>query len=212
MILIGIFLSSLGIGLSGALMPGPLLSVAVAESYKKGFLAGPVIVAGHAVPELILAVVFTLGLNKFLNNDLAVGVIGVVGAIFLAWLSLKIFIEIRKGVEIDLSARKEVGWGPFFAGIWASVSNPGWIVWWATIGARYILLSLKHGLVGMAFFLSGHVMADLIWYSVVSFLVSKGRGRISTKLYHGLLYACSAMVMIFAFLFGINGIKTIMRS
>ncbi len=193
-------------------MPGPLLSVAVAESYKKGFLAGPVLVVGHALPELGLAVLFTLGLNRFLDNELAVGVIGVVGALFLSWLALKIFAEIRKGAEIDLRARNEVGWGPFLAGIWASVSNPGWIVWWATIGARYILLSLKHGIAGMFFFLSGHFLADFLWYSMVSFLVSRGRGKLSRRLYHGLLYGCSAMVMAFAFIFGINGIRTILNS
>ena len=52
MVLLGIFFSSMGIGLSGALMPGPMLSVTVAESYKKGFWAGPLLVVGHAIPEL----------------------------------------------------------------------------------------------------------------------------------------------------------------
>lgn len=212
MVLLGIFFSSLGIGLSGALMPGPLLSVAVAESYKKGFWAGPLLVAGHAIPELVLAVLFAVGLNRFLENDTVIGVIGIVGGAFLAWLSLKIFTEVRSGITIDLTTRQDIGWGPLVAGLWASVSNPGWIVWWATIGARYILLSLKHGIVGLIFFLSGHVMADLLWYSLVSFLVSRGRGRISDRVYHGLLYGSAVLVLVFAALFVGNGIMTLMKS
>jgi len=209
--LIGIFFSSMLIGLSGAMMPGPMFTVCVAESYKKGFWAGPVMVLGHAIPELVLAVLFSIGLNKFLDDKTVVGTIGIVGGLFLGWLAVKIFVEVRRGVSVDLTAKKEVGWGPLVAGIWTSVSNPGWIVWWATIGARYILLSLDHGIIGVVFFLVGHEMADLLWYGTVSFLVSRGRGRISDRIYHGVLYACSFMVLVFAVLFLVNGIRSVIK-
>lgn len=212
MVLVGIFFSSLGIGFSGAMMPGPLFSVAVAESYKKGFWAGPVLVVGHAIPELILAILFSLGLNEFLHNKTVVGVIGIVGGLFLGWLAVKIFVEVRQGITIDLTANKEIGWGPLVAGLWASVSNPGWIIWWATIGARYILLSLEHCILGLSVFFVGHELADLIWYSLVSYFVSRGRGRISDRVYHGVLYGCALLVLVFAILFTINGISTIAKA
>lgn len=210
--LLGIFFSSMGIGLSGAVMPGPMLSVSIAESYKKGFWAGPLIVLGHAIPEFLLMVLFSLGLNEFTDNSIAVGVIGIVGGAFLAWLAVKIFIEVRSGITIDLTARREIGWGPVLAGVWTSVSNPGWIIWWATIGARYILLSLRHGILGLAFFFVGHEMADLAWYSLVSFLVSRGRGRISDRVYHVVLYVCALLVFGFAALFAVNGILTLLKA
>jgi threonine/homoserine/homoserine lactone efflux protein len=203
--LLGIFFSSLAIGLSGALMPGPMLSVCVTESYRKGFWAGPAIVAGHSIPELVLAVLFTFGLNQVLGNEKVVGVVGIVGGLFLGWLGLKIFLDVKSGIELDLTSGKDIGWGPVVAGIWVSVSNPGWIVWWATIGARYILLSLEHGIVGLLFFFTGHISADFIWYSIVSFLVSRGRGRISERFYHVVLYCCSFLVFGFAAFFLVNG-------
>lgn len=210
--LLGIFFSSMGIGLSGALMPGPMLSVTIAESYKKGFWAGPLIVLGHSIPEFVLMVLFTLGLNKFTDNKVAVGIIGVVGGVFLAWLGVKIFLEVRSGITIDLAAKQEIGWGPVVAGVWTSVSNPGWIIWWATIGARYILLALGHGIIGLVFFFVGHQMADLVWYSTVSFLVSRGRGRISDRVYHTVLYLCALMVLVFAALFVVNGVVMILKA
>lgn len=202
----------MGIGFSGALMPGPMLSVTIAESYKKGFWAGPLIVLGHAIPEFILMLLFSLGLNQFIKNDIVVGIIGVLGGLFLGWLAVRIFLEVRQGISIDLSAKTDIGWGPTVAGIWTSVSNPGWILWWATIGARYILLSLDQGILGLAFFFVGHVMADLIWYSLVSFFVSRGRGRISDRVYHVMLYACSLMVLVFSVLFTLNGILTLLKA
>ena len=202
----------MGIGLSGALMPGPMLSVCIAESYKKGFWAGPLIVLGHAFPEFVLMVLFSLGLNRVINNKTVTGIIGIVGGLFLAWLAIRIFIEVRQGITVDLTAKQDVGWGPVVAGVWTSVSNPGWIVWWATIGARYILLSLDHGIIGLAFFFVGHEMADLVWYSLVSFLVSRGRGRISDRVYHMVLYVCVLMVLAFAVLFTVNGIMTLLKA
>jgi threonine/homoserine/homoserine lactone efflux protein len=210
--LIGIFFSSLLIGLSGALMPGPMFSVCVAESYKKGFWAGPVMVVGHAIPELALAILFSFGLNKFLKDKALVGAISVIGGLFLVWLSIKVFTEVRHGVTVDLTAKQDIGWGPLVGGMWSSVSNPGWIVWWATIGAQYIVLSLKHGVVGLVFFFAGHEMADLLWYSTVSFLVSRGRGRISDKFYHAVLYACSILVLVFAGIFITTGIISLVRA
>ncbi|MHB8896689.1 MAG: LysE family transporter [Candidatus Geothermincolia bacterium] len=209
--LIAIFFSSMLIGFSGALMPGPMFSVCVAESYKKGFWAGPVMVVGHAIPELCLAILFALGLNRFLKDKTVVGTISIIGGAFLVWLAFKVFSEVRQGVTVDLTTKQEVGWGPLVGGLWSSVSNPGWIVWWATIGAQYIVLSLKHGIVGLVFFFVGHEMADLIWYSSVSFLVSRGRGRISDRFYHGVLYACSLLVLAFAGIFIVTGIIQVAR-
>lgn len=199
------------IGLSGALMPGPMFSVCVSESYKKGFWAGPVMVVGHAIPELVLAILFSLGLNKFLNDKTVVGVISIVGGVFLIWLAYKVFSEVRHGVTVDLTTHQDVGWGPLVGGLWSSISNPGWIVWWATIGAQYIVLSLKHGVIGLAFFFVGHEMADLVWYSSVSFLVSRGRGRISDRVYHGVLYACALLVLVFAVIFIVTGIMSVAK-
>lgn len=210
--LFGIFFSSMLVGLSGALMPGPMFSVCVAESYKNGFWAGPLMVLGHAIPELILIVLLSLGLNKVFENDVVKGVTGIVGGVFLVWLGARIFFEVRHGVTIDLTTKQEIGWGPVLGGMWSSVSNPGWIIWWATIGTQYIMVSLGHGVIGLAFFYVGHEMADLIWYSTVSFMVSRGRGRISDRVYHAVLYACSLLVLVLAGLFIANGIITLTRA
>ncbi|MBW1797032.1 MAG: lysine transporter LysE, partial [Deltaproteobacteria bacterium] len=52
--LAAIFGGSFTLALSGVLMPGPLLTVTVAESARIGFRAGPLLITGHAVLELLL--------------------------------------------------------------------------------------------------------------------------------------------------------------
>ncbi len=64
--LAAIFGGSFTLALSGALMPGPLLTVTVAESARIGFRAGPLLMTGHAVLELLLVIAIVYGLGPFL--------------------------------------------------------------------------------------------------------------------------------------------------
>ena len=52
--LLTIFGSSFVIALSGALMPGPVLTVTVSESARRGAKAGPLMIFGHGILELAL--------------------------------------------------------------------------------------------------------------------------------------------------------------
>jgi hypothetical protein len=62
MSLLALFFSSFGVGFSGALMPGPLLTVDIAESTRKGFWTGPIVTAGHAIAELVVVILLAVGL------------------------------------------------------------------------------------------------------------------------------------------------------
>ena len=77
--LIIIFSTSFLVGLSGALMPGPLLAVTVGEAARRGFWAGPLLILGHGILELALVVALVAGLSRLVGNNLVSGVVGIVG-------------------------------------------------------------------------------------------------------------------------------------
>ena len=62
-----IFYTSLMIGFSGALSPGPLLLLTIEETTKIGAKAGILISIGHALLELIVVIALYNGLNNFLD-------------------------------------------------------------------------------------------------------------------------------------------------
>jgi len=64
MTLLGIFISAFLIGFSGAMMPGPMLGITIEGSLKKGYIAGPLVVLGHGLLELVLILVMALGFNN----------------------------------------------------------------------------------------------------------------------------------------------------
>ncbi len=76
-ILAGVASTSFIVALSGALMPGPLLTVTVGEAARRGFWAGPLIMVGHSLLELALVLLLLVGLGAWLNQPVILGTVGV---------------------------------------------------------------------------------------------------------------------------------------
>ena len=79
--LIFIFFTALFIGFSGAVVPGPLLSVTVNESLRRGISAGPLLIVGHALLEIVIIAGLVYGLSQILESPLVGGILGVWGAL-----------------------------------------------------------------------------------------------------------------------------------
>jgi threonine/homoserine/homoserine lactone efflux protein len=97
--------------------------------------------------------------------------------------------------EILSSGHQTVRLHPIIAGFTVSFANPPLLLWWVTVGLSYIILAMKSGAIGVASFYSGHIMADLAWYSLVSLAVSGSRKFINQKVYNFILVACGIFLL-----------------
>jgi len=199
--LIAIFGSAFLIGFSGALMPGPMFALVLSGSSKSGFKAGPLTVLGHGILELALVIGLVLGLGSLLQNETVFKIIGIVGGAVLVYLGIDMIRSIRQA-KIDLEkGGKDPGKSLIFHGIIASLSNPYWIMWWATIVMALILSASKYKLWGVIVFFIGHILSDLVWYSSVSFAVDRGRKFLSQKVYKGIIAVCGVFLIGFGIYF-----------
>ncbi len=203
--LVGIFLSSFAIAFSGAIVPGPVLTVTVSETAKRGFFAGPLIVCGHGILEALLIVLVVMGLSDIMKNEVFLGSVGIFGGAFLLWLSLHMFWSLGE-IKGEFTGGTTTWGGPVVAGILTSVANPYWIIWWITVGLSYVVISMKFGLLGLTVFFVGHILADLMWYSFISFLVSRGKRYLSAGIYKIITGVCALLLVFFGVYFGIWGI------
>lgn len=203
--LFGIALSSFFIAVSGAVMPGPVLTATIGESVKRGFLAGPLIVLGHGILETGLLVLIVLGFADLIRNSYVLGTVSLAGGTVLLWLSYGMLKDLRT-LSLDLVPETKDSKGPILVGISTSLANPYWTIWWATVGLGYVIMSMKFGIAGVILFFIGHISADLAWYSFVSFLISRGKKHINDKLYRGVIGACAMILISFAFYFGFLGL------
>jgi len=204
--LIAIFSSSFVIALSGALMPGPLLTMTVSESSRRGAIAGPLLILGHGILELALVIALLLGMAPFLTRDEVFVVIALIGGIILFWMAVSMFRSLPT-LRLELAASSGESKNLIIAGILFSLANPYWTIWWASIGLGYIMSSLKFGITGVVAFFSGHILADLSWYCLISFSVAKGRRFFSDTSYRWLIGVCASFLFLFAVYFFYSGIQ-----
>jgi len=207
--LAAIFAGSFVLALSGALMPGPLFTITITESARRGFVAGPLLMTGHAVLELALVTAILQGLGKFLELPVVLGVIGLIGGSLLIYFGIDM---VRVAGRLSLRGvpdASSAGYAkhPLMLGVLASLANPYWTLWWATIGLGYLVAAKRFGVAGVACFFVGHIAADFAWYSLVSFGISRGKTFLSDTGYRGLVRACGAILLCFGgwFLYAAKG-------
>jgi threonine/homoserine/homoserine lactone efflux protein len=206
--LITIFVSSFIIAFSGAMMPGPLLTATISESSQRGFIAGPLLIAGHGILEITLLAALVLGLAPFLQRSDVFTVVAIAGGVILLWMALGMFRALPT-LTLSLNAGKSKSGSLIKNGAILSIANPYWIVWWATIGFGYVIYSWSFGIAGLIFFFTGHILADFVWYSAVSAAVGKGRHLFTDGFYRWVMGTCAVVLILFACYFFYAGVQKI---
>lgn len=207
--LVTIFASSFVIALSGALMPGPLLTVTVSESSRRGAIVGPLIIFGHGLLELSLVVALLLGMAPLLQRNDVFIFISLVGGGILLWMGFSM-LKSLPGLYLELDGEDVRDRNLVLAGILFSLANPYWIVWWVSIGLGYILHSVRFGIMGIVAFFLGHILADLAWYTLISFGVARGRRFFSDVFYRRLIGCCASFLVLFSGYFFYSGFARIL--
>ncbi len=207
MSLIAIFAVAFTVGLSGAMTPGPLLTATVGETYRRGFAAGPMIVAGHSFLEAMLLMALLLGLGSLFSHGTFFGITALAGGVFLVWMGCGMAVEAKRGRKPESQgASSLLQWGPFVAGFLVSLSNPYWIIWWATFGVSHLTRSSEMGAAGIISFYFGHVLADAVWYLAVAFMVATGRRWLPERFYRMVMTGCALFLVILGGRFAADGL------
>lgn len=204
--LITIFCTSFVIALSGALMPGPLLTVTVSESSSRGMSTGPLMIFGHGLLELALVVALISGLAPILARDDVFILISLTGGAVLLWMGVSMLRSLPE-LSLDCQTTNMKSRNLVVMGIVLSAVNPYWLIWWASIGLGYIMHSLKFGMMGVTAFFLGHILADLAWYALISFGISKGQHLFSNTFYRKLIGGCALFLIFFSCWFFYSGVQ-----
>ena len=199
-----ILLSVVVISFSGVMMPGPMLAVTLAKSYKSP-LAGARISLGHAVIEVPLILLIYFGFAQFFQNSVVQLVLSLLGGGMIIWLGISMF-RARTGV---VHGGKDLPYNAFTAGILTSGFNPFFLLWWATIGSMLIMRFLDFGTSGLIVFIVVHWLVDLLWLSFISILVYRTQSLWGRKFQEGMFIACSLLLVGFGGWFLVSGLRLV---
>jgi len=213
------------LALSGALQPGPMFFATIAGVRRRGFWFGPLAILGHALVELPVVVFLVLEVSAVLTNDYVLAGIGGVGTVALTWMAAGL---VRQGLRpppetpgqpgpvappacraVESGGEKAGAVRPGRAlaieaagtGILTSILNPYWYLWWVTQPTLLLASAVAQGWPGVGAFFVGHISADLAWFVVMSYGISRGRNFLRGRVYQALLIGCAAMLLVMAGLF-----------
>ena len=195
--LAALFLNSFLIGFSGAIMPGPLLAVDIAETPRHGWKSGPVLCIGHAIAEIGVVVVLALGVAAVASSPVVARTIGVIGGVALLLMGGSMAYDtLKKRISYEATVqKKQAGYKLAGKGITASLSNPYWFIWWVTIGLALLVKAQEFGIIGPIVFYFGHILSDFVWYTIVSVLLWKGRKLIMGTGLKVLILGCAVFLL-----------------
>lgn len=192
--------TSFVVGLTGAVMPGPLLVVTWAEASRRGVRAGPMIVLGHGLLEAALVVGIVLGMGRLLHHPGVVSLMGLTGGAVLCWMATRMI----RSPPLDPFPSSVYSFGfplhPVAAGALISLANPYWTLWWVTVGLGMIA-GLAAGTAGGVAFFVGHLMADVTWYGLVAAVAARGRAWLGPAAQARILKLCGGVLLIFGLWF-----------
>jgi threonine/homoserine/homoserine lactone efflux protein len=194
-----LFLASvLLISLSGVMMPGPLFAVTIEKAAKRKN-AGLLISIGHGIVEFPLMFLIYIGLTQFVIPDSVQITVGLVGGLLMIYMGLKV-LRNRNKTDAKTETSKQ---DTLVAGVWTTAANPGFILWWLTIGTTLILNAKLFGLIGFSVFTVVHWLADFVWYTVVAVAIFKSRRFWTQRTQQAIVIFCFAILVGFgAYFFG----------
>ncbi|MDD3270437.1 MAG: LysE family transporter [Syntrophomonadaceae bacterium] len=92
-----IFGTSFLVAFSGAMVPGPLLTFAISEAVRGGFITAPLIMLGHALLELLLVIGLLAGFSVYLQQPAVFSGIAIFGGAFLLYMGFAMVRDAWRG-------------------------------------------------------------------------------------------------------------------
>lgn len=156
------------VGLSGAVIPGPLLAFTVFDTSRKRRITGHSIILGHTLWEFGIILMILLGFGGIITqNKLLVYVIGGLALALMGMSMIK-----SEGGEIKLESSKVNS--SLVGGIFYTAFNPTQPPWWATAGLALLLKGIEAmGIMGVVIVTVGHWLSDFAYYTFVSYVVHR---------------------------------------
>lgn len=185
------------ISFSGAMQPGPVTATVITMGARNRY-AGSLLALGHAIIEFPLMILIMLGMAKLLKSTLTQIIISLAGGTILLIMAIQMLISLKAP---ESTQRKPLKDSPVWAGIILSVTNPYFLLWWATIGLALVTTARGFGIWAFGLFALVHWLCDCTWLQALSWASFKGSTLLGHRSHKIVLMVCSAALVFFGLFF-----------
>lgn len=162
------------LGLSAGFAPGPLLALVISETIQHDMKAGIKVALAPILTDLPIIIVTLFILAKLSSFHTVLGIISIIGSVFILYLGIKNFTV--KSVQIDINASEPRS---LQKGILVNFLSPHPYLFWFSVGGPLVMKANAQGLpAAMSFIVSFYIL--LVGSKILlAILTGKSRSFIS---------------------------------
>ncbi|MEC9393820.1 MAG: LysE family translocator [Candidatus Thermoplasmatota archaeon] len=190
-LVLGLAIAGATLGIVEGIKPGPLLTMVIRETLSGGLRAGLWTAAAPIFTDGPLVIVSLFAAAWIATNPLALLLITVAGAIFLAQMGYECF-----GLEPpDVDADAPPPTGSFLRGVITNLLNPNVYVFWFLIGGPLMASVADEEILAPVAYAITFLVTIMLTKATIAYAIHRASGGISPTTYRRLLAICG-MVMI----------------
>jgi len=164
---------------------GPINVAIINEGARRGFLWSVMIGLGAMVMDTIYCGVAFTGFSSLFTGEIVRSVMELVSFMLMFFLGIK-YILARDVPEhtmtVDAMEHKFHPHTAFWVGFVRVLGNPAVLLFWFTLSATFLAHEwISDEKVSKALCAAGNFCGGMTWFLFLSFLVSKGHGKFSTR-------------------------------
>lgn len=182
--------------------PGPLIALVISQAVKHGPKEGVKVAFAPILTDLPILLLSTFLLIRLSNYKVILGVISVLGALFLVYLA---YTSLRtRGVEVNMD--EEVPHS-FIKGAMVNALSPNPYLFWITIGAPIILRGFAESHIAPLVFVSSFLGCLVGSKCFVAIVAGRSRHFLTGKGYLYIMRALGVVLLVFAIILFRDGLR-----
>ncbi|MEE3304415.1 MAG: LysE family transporter [Candidatus Thermoplasmatota archaeon] len=199
-LVLGLAIAGATLGIVEGIKPGPLLTMVIRETLSGGLRAGLWTAAAPIFTDGPLVIVSLFAAAWIATNPLALLLITVAGAIFLAQMGYECF-----GLEPpDVDADAPPPTGSFLRGVITNLLNPNVYVFWFLVGGPLMASAADEEILAPVAYAITFLVTIMLTKATIAYAVNRASGNISTTVYRRLLAICGMIMIGFSLYYAIE--------
>ena len=182
-------------GLSAGFSPGPLLALVISQTLKHGMREGAKVALAPLVTDLPIILLSLLVLTRLTDFKAVLGVISIIGGLFVAYLAYGNFRAPRLKEEAGRAAPQSLA-----KGVAANALSPHPYLFWLTVGGPVIVRGWSESPAGPLAFLLAFFICLVGAKILTAWITGRSRQWLSGTVYRGILFILGVLLVVFAFL------------
>ena len=199
-LILGLAIAGATLGIVEGIKPGPLLTMVIRETLSGGLRAGLWTAAAPIFTDGPLVIFSLFAAAWIATNPLALLVITLAGAIFLAQMGYECF-----GLEppnMDEDAPPPTG--SFLRGIITNLLNPNVYVFWFLIGGPLMASAADEEILAPIAYAITFLVTIMLTKATIAYAIHRASGNISATVYRRLLAICGIVMIGFSLYYAIQ--------